>query len=62
MQTLFWFSNSMTNTSCILIFEEFYQQTLAQALAHCFESKLLLLDITDFSLKVAIYIFSLYLL
>ncbi|CAL0302962.1 unnamed protein product [Lupinus luteus] len=31
---------------------ELYQQTLAKALAHCFESKLLLLDITDFSLKI----------
>nr|KYP62049.1 hypothetical protein KK1_016569 [Cajanus cajan] len=30
---------------------ELYQQMLARALAHCFESKLLLLDITDFSLK-----------
>ncbi|KAL2556156.1 P-loop containing nucleoside triphosphate hydrolase superfamily protein [Forsythia ovata] len=31
---------------------EFYQQTLAKALAHHFEAKLLLLDITDFSLKM----------
>ncbi|KAE9617412.1 putative microtubule-severing ATPase [Lupinus albus] len=31
---------------------EIYQQSLAKALAHCFESKLLLLDITDFSLKI----------
>ncbi|XP_019449730.1 PREDICTED: uncharacterized protein LOC109352274 isoform X2 [Lupinus angustifolius] len=31
---------------------ELYQQSLAKALAHCFESKLLLLDITDFSLKI----------
>ncbi|KAK7283587.1 hypothetical protein RIF29_13201 [Crotalaria pallida] len=31
---------------------ELYQQMLAKALAHCFESKLLLLDITDFSLKM----------
>ncbi|KAL5744726.1 hypothetical protein ACOSQ2_027842 [Xanthoceras sorbifolium] len=31
---------------------EFYQQMLAKALAHYFESKLLLLDITDFSLKM----------
>ncbi|XP_020220910.1 putative cell division cycle ATPase [Cajanus cajan] len=31
---------------------ELYQQMLARALAHCFESKLLLLDITDFSLKL----------
>ncbi|XP_022723932.1 putative cell division cycle ATPase [Durio zibethinus] len=31
---------------------ELYQQTLAKALAHYFESKLLLLDITDFSLKM----------
>ncbi|KAL4282027.1 hypothetical protein GQ457_03G014070 [Hibiscus cannabinus] len=32
--------------------EELYQQMLAKALAHYFESKLLLLDITDFSLKM----------
>ncbi|XP_010555700.1 PREDICTED: ribosome biogenesis ATPase RIX7 [Tarenaya hassleriana] len=31
---------------------EFYQQMLAKALAHYFESKLLLLDITDFSVKI----------
>ncbi|KAL1203125.1 ATPase family AAA domain-containing protein FIGL1 [Cardamine amara subsp. amara] len=31
---------------------EFYQQTLAKALAHYFESKLLLLDVTDFSIKI----------
>ena len=31
---------------------EFYQQMLAKALSHYFESKLLLLDITDFSIKV----------
>ncbi|KAK1409003.1 hypothetical protein QVD17_41229 [Tagetes erecta] len=31
---------------------ELYQQMLAKALAHYFEAKLLLLDITDFSLKV----------
>ncbi|GAV72718.1 AAA domain-containing protein [Cephalotus follicularis] len=31
---------------------ELYQQMLAKALAHCFESKLLLLDITDFSIKM----------
>ncbi|OMO66999.1 hypothetical protein COLO4_30261 [Corchorus olitorius] len=31
---------------------ELYQQMLAKALAHKFESKLLLLDITDFSLKM----------
>ncbi|KAE8736420.1 Spastin [Hibiscus syriacus] len=31
---------------------ELYQQKLAKALAHHFESKLLLLDITDFSLKM----------
>ncbi|KAL0873115.1 hypothetical protein Bca101_022820 [Brassica carinata] len=30
---------------------EFYQQMLAKALAHYFESKLLLLDVTDFSIK-----------
>ncbi|XP_039062124.1 uncharacterized protein LOC120206584 [Hibiscus syriacus] len=31
---------------------ELYQQMLARALAHYFESKLLLLDVTDFSLKI----------
>ncbi|KAI4352942.1 hypothetical protein L6164_007146 [Bauhinia variegata] len=31
---------------------ELYQQRLARALAHHFESKLLLLDVTDFSLKL----------
>ncbi|KAL8253799.1 hypothetical protein R6Q59_032020 [Mikania micrantha] len=31
---------------------ELYQQMLAKALAHYFEAKLLLLDVTDFSLKV----------
>lgn len=31
---------------------EFYQQMLAKALAHSFEAKLLLLDITDFCLKI----------
>ncbi|KAK1322151.1 Katanin p60 ATPase-containing subunit A1 [Acorus calamus] len=31
---------------------ELYQQMLAKALAHFFETKLLLLDVTDFSLKV----------
>ncbi|KAF8079569.1 hypothetical protein N665_1018s0025 [Sinapis alba] len=31
---------------------EFYQQMLAKALAHYFESKLLLLDVTDFSIKL----------
>uniref|UniRef100_A0A5B6Z5I0 AAA+ ATPase domain-containing protein n=1 Tax=Davidia involucrata TaxID=16924 RepID=A0A5B6Z5I0_DAVIN len=31
---------------------ELYQQMLAKALAHHFEAKLLLLDVTDFSLKV----------
>ncbi|KAM3319897.1 putative protein isoform X1 [Capsicum chacoense] len=31
---------------------ELYQQTLAKALAHHFDAKLLLLDITDFSLKM----------
>lgn len=33
---------------------EFYQQMLAKALAHYFESKLLLLDVTDFSIKVTL--------
>lgn len=42
---LFWFSP----------LEELYQQMLAKALAHYFEAKLLLLDITDFSLKVYIH-------
>ncbi len=40
---------------CIAFFsfsEELYQQMLAKALAHYFESKLLLLDVNDFSLKV----------
>ncbi|KAK8337904.1 hypothetical protein V6Z11_A09G219100 [Gossypium hirsutum] len=31
---------------------ELYQQMLARALAHYFESKLLLLDVTDFSLRI----------
>uniref|UniRef100_A0A1D1XNV5 ATPase family AAA domain-containing protein 1-A n=1 Tax=Anthurium amnicola TaxID=1678845 RepID=A0A1D1XNV5_9ARAE len=31
---------------------ELYQQMLAKALAHFFEAKLLLLDVTDFSLKI----------
>ncbi|KAI3407270.1 AAA domain-containing protein [Psidium guajava] len=31
---------------------ELYQQMLAKALAHYFEAKLLLLDVTDFSLKI----------
>ncbi|PPD67777.1 hypothetical protein GOBAR_DD35344 [Gossypium barbadense] len=31
---------------------ELYQQMLAKALAHYFESKLLLLDVTDFSLRI----------
>ncbi|KAJ9164245.1 hypothetical protein P3X46_023847 [Hevea brasiliensis] len=31
---------------------ELYQQMLAKALAHYFESKLLLLDVTDFSIKI----------
>lgn len=35
-----------------MISEELYQQMLAKALAHFFEAKLLLLDVTDFSLKV----------
>lgn len=33
-------------------FPELYQQMLAKALAHYFNAKLLLLDVTDFSLKV----------
>lgn len=43
--------NSNDDNIC---FEEFYQQMLAKALAHFFEAKLLLLDVTDFSLKVSI--------
>lgn len=35
------------------ILEELYQQMLAKALAHYFETKLLLLDVTDFSLKAS---------
>jgi len=35
--------------------EELYQQMLAKALAHFFDAKLLLLDVTDFYLKVSIY-------
>lgn len=53
MQTLFWFSNHTTNTSDISVFEEFYQENLAKALAHYFESKLLILDIYNFTWKVA---------
>lgn len=34
--------------------KELYQQVLAKALAHYFEAKLLLLDLTDFSLKVSV--------
>jgi len=37
--------------SCL---KELYQQMLAKALAHYFEAKLLLLDLTDFSLKVSV--------
>jgi hypothetical protein len=47
---------------CIAFFsfsEELYQQMLAKALAHYFESKLLLLDVNDFSLKVTFYSFNL---
>jgi len=40
------------NNFCL---EELYQQMLAKALAHFFEAKLLLLDVTDFSLKVSIW-------
>lgn len=35
-----------------MLSQELYQQMLAKALAHYFEAKLLLLDVTDFSLKV----------
>lgn len=34
--------------------EELYQQQLAKALAHYFQAKLLLLDVTNFSLKVSL--------
>lgn len=40
-----------------LFSEELYHQMLAQALAHHFKSKLLLLDIPDLSLKVTKYYF-----
>ncbi|KAJ1384968.1 P-loop containing nucleoside triphosphate hydrolase [Sesbania bispinosa] len=52
------FSKHMRNllpaSKAILLYgpAEPYHQKLAQALAHCFESKLLLLDVTDFSLKM----------
>lgn len=39
-----------------LLGAEFYLQTLAKALANHFESKLLLLDVVDFSCKVIIFI------
>lgn len=42
------------NNRGIYHFEELYQQMLAKALAHFFESKMLLLDVTDFSLKVSV--------
>ncbi|XP_047337891.1 putative cell division cycle ATPase [Impatiens glandulifera] len=32
--------------------QEFYHQMLAKALSHCFEAKLLLLDVNDFILKI----------
>lgn len=35
------------------VLPEMYQQNLAKALAHHFEAKLLLLDASDFSLKVS---------
>jgi hypothetical protein len=34
--------------------EELYQQMLAKALAHYFEAKILLLDPTDFLIKVSL--------
>lgn len=37
--------------SCL---EELYQQMLAKALAHYFQAKLLLLDPTDFLIKVSL--------
>lgn len=58
----FGFQIHTIDINCLLNFEEPYQQNLARALAHYFESKLLLLDITDFSLEVVIYILSLCLL
>lgn len=36
--------------------EELYQQMLAKALAHYFEAKLLILDFSDFSLKVNVWV------
>ncbi|CAH2070191.1 unnamed protein product, partial [Thlaspi arvense] len=36
---------------------EFYQQMLAKALSHYFESELLLLDITDFSIKLISFLY-----
>lgn len=38
------------------IFLELYQQMLAKALADYFDAKLLLLDATDFFLKVSTYL------
>lgn len=35
---------------------ELYQQMLAKALAHYFDAKLLILDISDFSLKVNVWV------
>ncbi|KAJ0559216.1 putative AAA+ ATPase domain, ATPase, AAA-type, core, AAA ATPase, AAA+ lid domain-containing protein [Helianthus annuus] len=40
---------------------ELYQQMLAKALAHYFEAKLLLLDVTDFSLKVRLRVIIIFL-
>lgn len=51
-------SFSYGNLTACLIPTELYHQMLAKALAHVFESKLLLLDVTDFSIKVTICSFS----
>lgn len=48
----FFFSFLRANLTACLIPTEPYHQMLAKALAHYFESKLLLLDVTDFSIKV----------
>lgn len=53
---VFWYTNYVTD---ILIFlcEEFYQHSLAKALAHNFESKMLFLDLNDLSAKVELFTF-----
>lgn len=49
---LFFFFFLRANLTACLIPTEPYHQMLAKALAHDFQSKLLLLDVTDFSIKV----------